>query len=97
MVTEVIQGEQEIESAAEEERFARLFNLLAARFNIFSPDGGSMPSYRDLNAYLRTVFGALPEGATDYDAVDLDGDGINEFVSVDENGEVLTVYDFDED
>ena len=28
---------------------------------------------------------------------DLDGDGINEFVSVDENGEVLTVYDFDED
>lgn len=35
MVTEVIQGEQEIESAAEEERFARLFNLLAARFNIF--------------------------------------------------------------
>lgn len=70
---------------------------LAAGFNPLGPQGSSNPEFRTLEAYLRQIFGPLPEGAVDWAAADLNGDGVNEIYAVDADGNAHTVYDYDSD
>ena len=51
---------------------------LAAGFNPLGPQGSSNPEYKTLEAYLRHLFGDLPEGAVDWASSDLNGDGFND-------------------
>ncbi len=76
---------------------AKILQYIAAGFNPFGPQGASNPEYRTLEAYLRQIFGPLPEGAVDYAADDLNGDGVNELYAVDADGNPLTVYGYDSD
>ena len=70
---------------------------LAAGFNPLGPQGSSNPEFRTLEAYLRQLFGDLPEGAVDWASSDLNGDGVNELYAVDADGNAHTVYGYDSD
>ena len=74
-----------------------LNQYIAAGFNTTSPQGTSNPEFRTLEAYLRYLFGDLPEGAVDWAANDLNGDGVNELYAVDADGNAHTVYGYDSD
>jgi hypothetical protein len=70
---------------------------LAAGFDPLGPQGSSNPEYKTLAAYLRQIFGPLPEGAVDWQASDLNGDGVNELYAVDSDGNPHTIYGYDDD
>lgn len=74
-----------------------VMEYLAAGFDPLGPQGSSNPEYKTLEAYLRSLFGDLPEGAVDWAATDLNGDGVNEVYAVDANGNAHTVYSYDND
>jgi len=70
---------------------------LAAGFNPLGPQGSSNPEYKTLEAYLRHLFGDLPEGAVDWASSDLNGDGFNDLYAIDADGNAHTVYGYDSD
>ncbi len=74
-----------------------LNQYIAAGFNPLGPQGSSNPEFKTLEAYLRQVYGDLPEGAVDWASGDLDGDGVNELYAVDADGNPITVYGYDDD
>jgi hypothetical protein len=74
-----------------------LNQYINAGFNTTGPQGTSNPEYKTLEAYLRYLFGDLPEGAVDWAANDLNGDGVNELYAVDADGNAHTVYGYDSD
>ena len=74
-----------------------LNQYINAGFNPLGPQGSSNPEYKTLEAYLRQIFGDLPEGAVDWAANDLNGDGVNELYAVDADGNAHTVYGYDSD
>jgi hypothetical protein len=74
-----------------------LEQYIAAGFNTVGPQGSSNPEYKTLQAYLRQIFGPLPEGAVDWQASDLNGDGVNDLYAVDADGNPHTVYGYDDD
>lgn len=74
-----------------------LNQYINAGFNTTGPQGTSNPEYKTLQAYLRQVYGDLPEGAVDWAANDLNGDGVNELYAVDADGNAHTVYGYDSD
>ncbi len=67
-----------------------------AGFDPYGPSGTSNQEFKTLDAYLRSIFGDLPEGAVDWDTGDLNGDGVNELYAVDANGNPHTVYGYDD-
>jgi len=73
-----------------------LNQYINAGFNTTGPQGTSNPEYKTLQAYLRQVYGELPEGAVDWKSGDLDGDGVNELYAVDADGNPITVYGYDD-
>jgi hypothetical protein len=74
-----------------------LNQYINAGFNTTGPQGTSNPEYKTLQAYLRQVYGDLPEGAVDWASGDLNGDGVNELYAVDADGNPHTVYGYDND
>jgi hypothetical protein len=76
---------------------ARILQYISAGFNPLGPQGTSNPAFRTLEAYLRQVYGDLPEGAVDWAANDLNGDGVNDLYAVDADGNPHTVYGYDSD
>jgi len=73
-----------------------LNQYINAGFNTTGPQGTSNPEYKTLQAYLRQVYGDLPEGAVDWASGDLNGDGVNELYAVDADGNPHTVYGYDD-
>jgi hypothetical protein len=76
---------------------AELLEYLRARFSTMSPSETANQEFKTLDAYLRNIFGDLPEGAVDWESGDLDGDGVNEVYAVDADGNPITVYGYDDD
>jgi hypothetical protein len=76
---------------------ARILEQIAAGFDPYGPSGTNTQEYKTLEAYLRQVYGDLPEGAVDWASGDLDGDGVNEVYAVDADGNPHTVYGYDDD
>jgi hypothetical protein len=76
---------------------AELLEYLRAKFSTMSPSGTANQEFKTLDAYLRNIFGDLPEGAVDWESGDLDGDGVNEVYAVDADGNPITVYGYDDD
>jgi hypothetical protein len=74
-----------------------LQQYINAGFNTVGPQGSSNPEYKTLQAYLRQIFGDLPEGAVDWRSSDLNGDGVNELYAVDADGNPINVYGYDDD
>ena len=68
-----------------------------AGFDPYGPSGTANQEFKTLDAYLRSIFGDLPEGAVDWDTGDLDDDGVNEVYAVDADGNPITVYGYDDD
>ena len=65
-------------------------------FNTTSPSGAANQEFRTVRAYLQQIYGPLPEGAVDYVASDLNGDGVHELYAVDANGNPHTIYGYDD-
>ncbi len=76
---------------------AELLEYLRAKFSTMSPSGTANQEFKTLDAYLRSIFGDLPEGAVDWESGDLDNDGVNEVYAVDADGNPITVYGYDDD
>ncbi len=74
------------------EEIRRILESMQAGFSVYGPSGTANQEFKTLKAYLRTVFGPLPEGAVDYASGDLNGDGTNELYAVDADGNPHTVY-----
>jgi len=73
-----------------------VMKYLAAGFDPLGPQGSSNPEYKTLEAYLRQIFGPLPEGAVDWASSDLNGDGVNDLYAVDADGNPHTIYGYND-